>query len=68
MKMATDARAIGTHEAIHPDWDTVKEWTKRKFTKERIADGLVCASTVTVLGTVLFTLYRALGTRTIVGF
>jgi hypothetical protein len=68
MEMGTHARAIKTHEVTHPDWETVKSWAKATFTKERITDVVVCASSVTVLGTVLFTLYRAMETRTIVGF
>lgn len=56
--MATDARTIRTHEAIHPDWQMVKEWAKATFTKERMTEfGVVTATLVATgfLGSVLFT-------------
>ena len=56
--MATQARAIGIHEAIHPDWETVKEWAKATLTKERMTEvGLAAATLVMTayLGSVLFT-------------
>ena len=42
----------------HVDLASVKEWAKATFRKERITEIVVCTSTVTVLGTVLFALYR----------
>jgi hypothetical protein len=68
MKMATDARAVRTHETIHPDWETVKAWAKRTFTKQRIADLVVLASTVAVLGMVLHILHSALENHAIVTY
>lgn len=68
MKMTTYTKAIGTHEAIHPDWGTVKEWVKTKLTKERVAEVALCASTVTVIGVVLFSLHRAMENYIILGF
>ena len=52
----------------HVDLESVREWTKRTFTKARIVDVAMCASTVTVVGMVLSTLYRAMENQTIVGF
>jgi hypothetical protein len=45
----------------------MREWAKRTLTKERIADVVVCASTVAVLGLVLNSLHRAMESLTIVG-
>ena len=68
--MGTDGQTLREDEMVIPRVDlvSVKGSAKRTFTKERIADVIVCASTVTLLGTVLFTLYRAMECRTIVGF
>jgi len=66
--MATDARALGTHEAITPDWETVKAWTKATFTRERMAEVALCAATVTVTGAVLLSLHRAMEHYIILGF
>ena len=52
--MAPDARAITIHEAIHPDWESVKEWTKA-----RIHETALCAVTVTLAGGLVFSLHRA---------
>jgi len=66
--MATDARTLRTHEAMHPDWETVKGWAKATFTKERIREAALCAATVSVIGTVLFSLHRAMENYVILGF
>jgi len=52
--MSTDARAITIHEAIHPDWESVKEWAKA-----RIHEAALCAATVTLAGGLAFLLHRA---------
>ena len=56
--MATHTKAIGTHEAIHPNWETVKGWAKATFAKERINEAAFCAVIVSLIGVVL-SLYRA---------
>ena len=68
--MRTDGQTIRGNEIVtpHVDLESVKEWAKRTFTKERIADVVVCASTVTVLGMVLHMLHGALENSAIVGF
>jgi hypothetical protein len=66
--MTMYTKVVGTLETVHPDLETVREWAKRTFTKERIAGLVVCVSTVTILGMVLHILHRALETRSIVGF
>jgi len=66
--MATDARAIGTNEAIHPDWEMVKEWAKAAFTKERIHEVALCAATVSLIGVVVLSLHKAMESYIIFGF
>jgi len=66
--MATDARAITTHEAMHPDWEKVKEWAKATFTKERIHEAAVCAATVSLIGVVALSLHKAMENYVILGF
>jgi hypothetical protein len=69
-KMRTDGKTLKGLEMVipHVHLESVREWAKRKLTKEVIADVVVCASTVTILGTVLHMLHRALENRAIVGF
>ena len=67
--MRTDGQTLRGNEMVipHVDLESVKEGAKRTFTKERIVDAAVYASTVTVVGMVLSTLYRAMQNPTIVG-
>jgi hypothetical protein len=68
--MRTDGRTLRGNEMVipHVDLESVKGWAKRTFTRERIVDVAMCASTVTVMGVVLSTLYRAMQNQMIVGF
>ena len=66
--MSTDARVIRTHEAIHPDRESVKEWAKATFSKERIREAALCAATVTFAGTLVLSLHRAMEHYIILGF
>ena len=66
--MTTYTKAVGTHEAIHPDWETVKEWTKATFTKERIREAALCAATVSLIGVVVLSLHSAMENYIIFGF
>jgi hypothetical protein len=68
--MRTDGQTLRGNEMVipHVDLESVKGWAKRIFTKERIVDVAMCASTVTVVGMVLSTLYRAMQNQTLVGF
>jgi hypothetical protein len=66
--MTTYTKAIGTHETIHPDWETVKGWAKATFTKERIHEAALCAATVSIIGVVVFSLHRAMEHYIILGF
>ena len=47
--MATGARAIGIREATHLEWNAVRRWAKRAFSRERIVEMAVTAVTVAVL-------------------
>jgi hypothetical protein len=66
--MTTNARALTTHEAITPDWETVKEWAKATFTRERIREVALCAATVTFAGVLVLSLHRAMESYIILGF
>ncbi len=66
--MTTYTKAIGTHETIHPDWETVKGWAKATFTKERIHEAALCAATVSLIGVVVLSLHKAMENYIILGF
>ena len=68
MKMTTHTKAIGTHEAIHPDWETVKGWAKTTFRKERMYEAALCAATVSLAGIVVLSLHKAMENYIILGF
>ena len=67
--MKPDGHTISGHKMAsrHAGLQSVMEWAKRALTKERIADIIVCASTVAVLGLVLDVLHRAMESITVVG-
>ena len=66
--MTMYTKTIGTHEAIHPDWETVKGWAKATFTKERVREAALCAATVSLIGVVALSLHRAMENYIILGF
>ena len=66
--MSVHTKVVRTQAAAHPDWDTVIEWAKSKLKKERVADAVLCAVTVSVIGVVLLSLHRAMENCIIVGF
>jgi len=66
--MTTNARVLTTHEAITQDWETVKEWAKATFTKERIREAALCAATVSLIGVVALSLHSAMENYIILGF
>jgi len=66
--MTTYTKAVGTHEAIHPDWETVKGWAKAAFTKERIHEAALCAATASLIGVVVVSLHKAMENYIILGF
>ena len=49
-------------------WETMKEWAERPSAQAWMADALVTAATVLVLGLLLATLHQAAQSYTIVGF
>ena len=66
--MKTEGQTISGHTmaSLHAGLVSVQRWANRALTKERIADIIVCASTLAVLGLVLDVLYRAMESITIV--
>jgi len=68
--MRTDGKTLrGNEMAIpHVDLESVKEWAKATFTKQRIQEAALCVATVSVIGTVLFSLHRAMESYVIMGF
>ena len=66
--MTTYTKALGTHAAIHPDWETVKGWAKDRLTKERVREAALCAATVSLIGVVVLSLHRAMESYIILGF
>jgi hypothetical protein len=46
----------------------LKTWAKTTFTRERLQEAALCAATVSVIGTVLFSLHRAVQHYVILGF
>jgi hypothetical protein len=66
--MATDARAITVHEAIHPDWETVKEWARATFTKDRMTEVGLAAATLVVTGYLGSVLFKGIETYSMSGF
>ena len=66
--MTTNASMLTTHEAMHPDGETVKEWAKATFTKDRMAEVALCAATVSLIGVVVLSLHRAMENYIILGF
>ena len=68
--MRTDGQTIRGNELVipHVNLESVKDWAKATFTRERVTEVVVYTSTMTVLGVVLSTLYRAVQNNTVVGF
>ena len=66
--MTTNTRALRTHEAVPPDWETVKEWAKVTLTRERVHEAALCVATVSLVGVVALSLHRAMENYIILGF
>ena len=68
--MRTNGQAMKGHEMVtpHVELESVRAWAKRIFTKERLQEAALCVATVGVIGTVLFSLHRAMENFVIVGF
>jgi len=65
--MSTDARAMRIHEAVHSDWETGKEPANANFSKERMVEAGVRASTATILGGVLSSFLKAMENYAMIG-
>jgi hypothetical protein len=68
MKMTIYTKVMTTQAATLLDWETLKTWAKTTFTRERLQEAALCAATVSVIGTVLFSLHRAVQHYVILGF
>jgi hypothetical protein len=66
--MATHTGSMRTQTASRPDWGTVQGWVKTVFARERIQEAALFAATVGVIGTVLFSLHRAMQSYVVMGF
>ena len=68
--MRTDANAVKGHEfvSLHPDLEAMKDWAKRAFSKDRIADVGVVTATLGISGSLGAVLYKLAHTFTMVGF
>ena len=66
--MTTYTKVMTTQRVTHPDWETVKEWAKSTFTKERIREAALCAATVSLIGVVALSLHKAMESYVIMGF
>jgi hypothetical protein len=66
--MATDARVMMTHEAVHPDWETVKEWANANFSKERMAEVGLATATLVMTGYLGSVLFKGIETYSMSGF
>ena len=68
--MRTDGQTIRGNEMVipHVDLESVKEWAKATFTKERIHEAALCAATVSLIGVVVLSLHRAMENYIILGF
>lgn len=66
--METEARVMRTQEAIHADWEVVKEWAKAKFTKDRMAEVGVLAATLMATGFLGTLLCKGIQTYSMSGF
>ena len=66
--MATDARAIRIREAMHLEWESVKEWAKAAFTKEKMAEVGLAAAALVVTGYLGSILMKGIETYSMSGF
>jgi hypothetical protein len=68
--MRSHGNAIRGHEALipHLDLETIRAWARSTFTKERIVEAALCAATVSLIGVVGLSLYRAMENYIILGF
>ena len=68
--MRTHGETIRGHGMVipHVDLQSVKEWAKATFTKERIREAALCAATVSLIGVVALSLHRAMESYIILGF
>jgi hypothetical protein len=69
-KMRTHGDTLRGNETIipHVDLESVKEWAKATFTRERMPEVALCAATVSLIVVVVVSLHRAMENYIILGF
>ena len=68
--MRTNANAVRSHEFVspHPDLEAVKDWAKRAFPKDRIAEAGVVTATLVLVGYLGAVVYQIIHTYSVFGF
>ena len=68
--MRTHGETLRGNEMVipHVDLESVKEWAKATFAKERVREAALCAATVSLIGVVVLSLHRAMENYIILGF
>ena len=69
-KMRTHGHTLRGNETIipHVDLESVKEWAKATFTRERMTEVALCAATLSLIVVVVVSLHRAMENYIILGF
>jgi len=69
-RMRTDGQTFRENEMVieHEGLESVKQWAKATFTRERMVEVAIYASALTSAGAVLFSLHRAMENYIILGF
>lgn len=66
--MSTSTEALRhTGHGLHVDWEYMRRWAGRVFTRERIEGFALAAASGAVVTTVLVALYRAMETASYAG-
>ena len=67
--MRTDANAVTGHEfvSLHRHLEAMKDWAKRAFSNDRIAEVEVVTATLVLLGYLGAVVYQGFHTYTMVG-
>ncbi|MEW6441064.1 MAG: hypothetical protein AB1640_09050 [bacterium] len=53
---------------IFPEWEEAKEWARKVFTRDRVAEATLTGVTVIILGVLFYALGSALNNYTITGY
>jgi len=53
---------------LFPEWEEVKVWAKKTFSREQIAQIAVTGATAFILGALFYALYTAMNSYSVTGF